>query len=72
MTGLHDSATSRGTAEAASCSLGGPATQCLTKYNYMADCLDAGFSGYCAPIGDPSLILTESGIGYRLVAPAGS
>lgn len=48
------------TTEGATCNVGGSATQCLTKYNYTADCLDGGFSGYCAPIGDPSLILTAA------------
>ncbi len=48
------------TTEGGTCTVGGASTQCFTKYNYMAECLDTGISGYCAPIGDPSLILTAA------------
>ena len=31
--------------------------QCKQKYAFEAKCDSSGYSGYCAPIGDPSLIL---------------
>jgi hypothetical protein len=45
------------TTEAGTCSI---ASQCTSKYGFQADCLSGGFQNYCAPIGDPSLILAAA------------
>lgn len=45
------------TTEGGTCTV---ASQCQSKYGFVAECLSGGFQNYCAPIGDPSLILAAA------------